>query len=66
MSEPFMHHWQWWAMMTETICVQASDTLRVVISDYTKLPMNVSKGYRGLDALRAEIKNGRPGIIIRR
>jgi hypothetical protein len=65
--EPLWHWWQRMMQEIEPVRLQASDTLRLVISDRSTLPVQVQrKGYRGLDHLKAQIKNGVPGVILRR
>jgi hypothetical protein len=60
--EPF---WRWWAnMLPVRVCT--ADTLTPILTDSARLPLNTKRGFRGLDLLRAEIKSGRPGVILRR
>jgi hypothetical protein len=61
MTEPF---WEFWANALP-VQVQAEDALSLTLTERARLPIVAKQGFRGLDLLRAEIKAGRPGIIIR-
>jgi hypothetical protein len=46
--------------------VRAADTLGVTVTEYARLPRLAGRGYRGLDMLRSQLRQGVPGVIIRR
>jgi hypothetical protein len=63
MTEPF---WEWWVSMFPPVRIHSTDTLIVSLSDWARLPMLANRGFRGLDLLKAELKRGVPGVIIRK
>ena len=66
MTEPFMQHWEWWVTMLEPVSVRATDVLNVTLIDQARGPVRTWQRYRGLDQLKARIKAGELGVIIRR
>ena len=66
-----MHPWQaepLWAFFDRLIPpvqITTSDVLTVIVTEYTHLPRRIGT-FRGLDMLRSQLRQGVPGVIIRR
>jgi len=61
-AEPFF---AWWMSMIP-VQISTSDTLIVTLTDQAQRPTKQWRHSRGLDLLKAQIKSGTPGIIVRK
>jgi hypothetical protein len=57
--------WEFFDRLKPPVRISASDLLAPVVTEYAVRPRRIGT-YRGLDMLRSQIRQGVPGVIIRR
>jgi hypothetical protein len=57
--------WETFARLLATASIQAGDVLAPVAVEQARTPRQVTRGYKGLDAMKSRLGMGEVGILVR-